>query len=40
MLVATVGVEANILKVRPPLIFNGEHTDIALGIMARAFNAL
>ena len=40
MLVATVGVEANILKVRPPLIFNGEHTDIALGMMASAFNAL
>lgn len=40
MLISTVGVKANVLKVRPPLIFNKEHADIALGMMADAFNAL
>ncbi|MCP3673370.1 MAG: aminotransferase class III-fold pyridoxal phosphate-dependent enzyme, partial [Gammaproteobacteria bacterium] len=40
MLISYVGVEENILKIRPPLIFNKEHADIALGMMANAFSAI
>lgn len=40
MLISTVGVEANVLKIRPPLIFNKENADMALGMLSNAFNAL
>jgi len=40
LLISYVGVEENILKIRPPLIFNKEHADIALGMMANAFDAI
>ncbi len=40
LLISYVGVEENILKIRPPLIFNKEHADMALGMMANAFDAI
>jgi 4-aminobutyrate aminotransferase-like enzyme len=40
MLISTVGVEENVLKIRPPLIFNIENTDMALGMLSNAFDAL
>ena len=40
MLVSTVGVHANILKIRPPLIFSQENADMALQMMNNAYAAL
>jgi len=40
MLISTVGVEANVLKIRPPLIFNKDNADMALGMLGNAFSAL
>ncbi|MEM7194930.1 MAG: aspartate aminotransferase family protein [Pseudomonadota bacterium] len=40
MLVSTVGVEANVLKIRPPLVFNIDHADMALDMMSNAFDSL
>ena len=40
MLVSTVGVHANILKIRPPLIFSQENADMALQMMKNAYAAL
>lgn len=40
MLISTVGVEANVLKIRPPLIFNKENADMALGMLSNAFSSL
>ena len=40
MLVSTVGVHGNILKMRPPLVFNRQNADMALDMMATSFAAL
>ncbi|MGB1612391.1 MAG: aspartate aminotransferase family protein [Arenicellales bacterium] len=40
MLVSTVGVHGNILKMRPPLVFNRQNADMALDMMATSLAAL
>lgn len=40
MLISFVGDEENVLKFRPPLVFNMENADMALGMLDNAFDAL
>ncbi len=40
VLISATGPGGNVLKIRPPLVFQPEHADILLGALSEALNAM